>query len=103
MKLGYCRVSTDDQNPDLQLAALKRAGCKQIFTDKATGAHIKRPELGKCLKSLKAGDTLIVWKLDRLGLTGANAGKFTVAILAKNYTFRSWYFSLRQTRKIKGL
>ena len=67
MKIGYCRVSTDDQNPDLQLTALKRAGCKKIFTDKATGAHVKRPELGKCLKALKAGDVLIVWKLDRLG------------------------------------
>jgi len=67
MKIGYCRVSTDDQNPDLQLTALKRAGCKRLFTDKATGAHIKRPELGKCLKTLKAGDMLIVWKLDRLG------------------------------------
>src|SRR5437899_11022805 len=67
MKIGYCRVSTDDQNPDLQLTALKRAGCKKVFTDKATGAHIKRPELAKCLKALKAGDTLIVWNLDRLG------------------------------------
>ena len=67
MKIGYCRVSTDDQNPDLQLSALKRAGCRKIFTDKATGTHIKRPELAKCLKALKAGDTLIVWKLDRLG------------------------------------
>src|SRR6266446_476780 len=67
MKTGYCRVSTDDQNPDLQLAALKKAGCKKIFTDKATGAHVKRPELVKCLKALKAGDVLIVWKLDRLG------------------------------------
>lgn len=45
MKIGYCRVSTDDQNPDLQLAALKRAGCKRIFTDKASGAHVTRPEL----------------------------------------------------------
>jgi DNA invertase Pin-like site-specific DNA recombinase len=67
MKIGYCRVSTDDQNPDMQLSALKRAGCKKIFTDKATGAHVKRPELTKCLNALKDGDTLIVWKLDRLG------------------------------------
>lgn len=67
MKIGYCRVSTDDQNPDLQLTALKKADCRKIFTDKATGAHVKRPELEKCLKALKAGDVLIVWKLDRLG------------------------------------
>jgi gamma-glutamyltranspeptidase len=45
MKIGYARVSTGDQNPDLQLAAPKRAGCKRIFTDKATGAHVKQPEL----------------------------------------------------------
>ncbi len=67
MKTGYARVSTDDQNPDLQLAALKAAGCEKIYTDKATGAHIRRPELTKCLKTLKEGDTLTVWKLDRLG------------------------------------
>ena len=67
MKIGYARVSTDDQNPDLQLAALKAAGCEKVYTDKATGANVKRPELAKCLKALAAGDTLIVWKLDRLG------------------------------------
>jgi DNA invertase Pin-like site-specific DNA recombinase len=68
MKYGYARVSTDDQNPALQLAALKRAGCTKIFEDKgASGAHTNRPELSRCLKTLRPGDSLIVWKLDRLG------------------------------------
>src|SRR5271157_3656063 len=56
--MGYARVSTEDQNSDLQLTALKRAGCGKIFTDKATGMNTKRPALGKCLKALKAGDVL---------------------------------------------
>lgn len=67
VKIGYVRVSTEDRNPDLQLATLKQAGCQRIFTDKATGAYVKRAELTKCLKVLVEGDTLIVWKLDRLG------------------------------------
>jgi Enterobacteriaceae phage serine recombinase len=67
MKYGYARVSTDDQNPALQMDALKKAECTHIFQDKLTGATVKRPALTKCLKNLRAGDTLIVWKLDRLG------------------------------------
>jgi DNA invertase Pin-like site-specific DNA recombinase len=68
MKYGYARVSTDDQKADLQRAALKSAGCKKLFTDDGlSGATIKRPALLRCLKMLKAGNTLIVWKLDRLG------------------------------------
>ncbi len=67
MKIGYARVSTDEQNPDLQTDALKVAGCERIYTDKASGANAKRSELAKCLKALAGGDTLIVWKLDRLG------------------------------------
>ncbi|MCP5421187.1 MAG: recombinase family protein [Gammaproteobacteria bacterium] len=67
MNIGYARVSTEDQNPDLQLATLKQAGFQCIFTDKATGAHVQRPELTKCLKAINEGDTLPVWKLDRLG------------------------------------
>jgi DNA invertase Pin-like site-specific DNA recombinase len=67
MKIGYARVSTDEQNPDLQLDALKAAGCERVFTDKAGGGSFKRSELAKCLKTLVAGDTLTVWKLDRLG------------------------------------
>jgi DNA invertase Pin-like site-specific DNA recombinase len=60
-------VSTDDQHPNLQLAALKRAGYKRIFTDKASGAHVKQPQLTRCLASLQTGDALVVWKLNRLG------------------------------------
>jgi len=67
MKIGYARVSTDDQNPDLQLDALKRAECKTIYIDKASGANRQRPELNKCLAALKTDDVLVVWKLDRLG------------------------------------
>ena len=66
MKYGYARVSTEDQTPTLQLAALKKAGCQQTFKDERTGATIKRPALLRCLKTLQDGDTLIVWKLDRL-------------------------------------
>jgi DNA invertase Pin-like site-specific DNA recombinase len=66
MKYGYARVSTEDQNPALQLAALKRAGCQKVFKDERTGATTKRPSLLRCLKTLQDGDTLIVWKLDRL-------------------------------------
>ena len=68
MKIGYARVSTDDQTPALQLAALKKAGCKTVFKDDGlSGATNKRPALLRCLKKLEPGDTLIVWKLDRLG------------------------------------
>ena len=68
MKYGYARVSTDDQNADMQRAALKKAGCAKIFTDDGlSGATINRPALRRCIKKLKRGDTLMVWKLDRLG------------------------------------
>ena len=67
MKYGYARVSTVDQNPALQLAALKKAGCQKIFKDERTGENTKRPALLRRLKTLQDGDTLIVWKLDRLG------------------------------------
>ena len=68
MKYGYAHVSTDDQNSAMQLTALKRAGCKTIFKDEGlSGATTKRPSLLRCLKALQRGDTLIVWKLDRLG------------------------------------
>jgi DNA invertase Pin-like site-specific DNA recombinase len=89
MKIGYCRVSTDDQNPDLQLTALKRAGCKRIFTDKANGAHVKRPQLTKCLTSLQAGDVLVVWKLDRLGRSLRDLIALLDDLKARDIAFRS--------------
>src|ERR1035441_9146970 len=68
MKYGYARTSTDDQTTALQLAALKKVRCSHIFEDKGlTGATTKRPALARCLRTLRPGDTLIVWKLDRLG------------------------------------
>ena len=67
MKYGYARTSTDDQTTALQLAALRSARCTHIFEDKGiSGATTERPALARCLKSLRAGDSLIVWKLDRL-------------------------------------
>jgi DNA invertase Pin-like site-specific DNA recombinase len=67
MKYGYARVSTGDPNLALQLTALKKAGCKTVFKDELSGATTKRPALLRCLKALEPGDTLTVWKLDRLG------------------------------------
>jgi DNA invertase Pin-like site-specific DNA recombinase len=64
MKIGYARVSTDDQNSGLQLDALKKAGCQKIYVDKASGAKRQHPELNKCLAAPDADDVLIVWKLD---------------------------------------
>ena len=66
MKIGYARVSTLDQNLDLQMQALREAGCKKIFREKISGASRERPEFQRMLDQVREGDTIVVWKLDRL-------------------------------------
>jgi DNA invertase Pin-like site-specific DNA recombinase len=67
MLIGYARVSTAMQREDLQVDALQAAGCARLYVDHVTGAATERPELGRALDMLRAGDTLVVWRLDRLG------------------------------------
>ncbi len=66
MLIGYARVSTQDQDPELQVKALKKAGCEKIFVEKASGAKRDRPELQSAIDYARTGDTIVVWKLDRL-------------------------------------
>jgi DNA invertase Pin-like site-specific DNA recombinase len=67
LSIGYARVSTEEQNLDLQLAALREAGCSNIFQDKASGVRVARQGLTWAVEFCKRGDVLVVWKLDRLG------------------------------------
>lgn len=67
MLVGYARVSTGEQNLDLQSDALKKAGCAQIFTDEMSGTKAERPGLTQALAFVRPGDTFVVWRLDRLG------------------------------------
>src|SRR5436309_11448157 len=67
MLVGYARVSSDDQTLDLQMDALQKASCDKIFKDTMSGAKADRPGLEEALDFARAGDTLVVWKLDRLG------------------------------------
>ena len=91
MKYGYARISTVDQNADMQLAALKKAGVdpKNIFKDERTGATMQRPALLRCLKKLDTGDTLIVWKLDRLARSLADLISAVEGFEKKGVQFRS--------------
>ena len=66
-KIGYARVSTVDQNPRMQLDALEAAGCLKLYKDTATGTKADRPQWIRCLADLRPGDTLVIWKIDRLG------------------------------------
>ncbi|MCB9092710.1 MAG: recombinase family protein [Halobacteriovoraceae bacterium] len=89
--IGYARVSRDDQNLELQINALLSAGCQKelIFTDKVSGSKSERPGLEQCLEKLKIGDTLIVWRLDRLGRSMSHLVKLIEELRQEGISFKS--------------
>ena len=89
MLIGYVRVSTNDQNTDLQRNALRSADCELIFEDKISGKTSERPGLKKALRHLRTGDTLVVWKLDRLGRSMRHLVMLTGQLRERGINFRS--------------
>jgi DNA invertase Pin-like site-specific DNA recombinase len=89
MYIGYARVSTQDQKLDLQLDALKAAGCEEIFSDIASGARTDRPELETAVNYLRPGDTLVVWQLSRLGRSLQHLIEVVNDLNSKGIAFKS--------------
>lgn len=87
--IGYARVSTADQNLDLQIEALEKIGCLKIFTDIASGAKSERPGLAEALNYLRSGDTLVVWKLDRLGRSLSHLLQIIDSLTQRDIHFKS--------------
>jgi DNA invertase Pin-like site-specific DNA recombinase len=87
--IGYARVSTVDQNEALQRHELEAVGCKRIYVDKASGKNADRPELTKALDRLEEGDTLVVWKLDRLGRSLLDLITIVNGLKERRINFRS--------------
>jgi DNA invertase Pin-like site-specific DNA recombinase len=87
--LGYARVSTADQQPHLQVDALERAGCYRVFTETTSGAASNRPVLEQVLDQLRPGDTLVVWKLDRLGRSLRHLVDTVTGLAERGVGFRS--------------
>lgn len=95
--IGYARVSTAEQNLDLQQDALRKAGCERIFADTASGAKTDRPGLSEALAYLREGDVLVVWRLDRLGRSLAHLIETISALEARGVGFRSLTESIDTT------
>src|SRR5579883_1046862 len=89
MLIGYARVSREDQNLELQLQALNAAGCERIFSDKKSGSKKVRQGLEDAISHLRTGDTLVVWKLDRLGRTVKQLVDLVEELESKRINFRS--------------
>ena len=89
MLIGYARVSTGEQNLDMQVDALKEAGCDKVFTDETSGVKADRPGLQAALEYLREGDTLVVWRLDRLGRSLKDLVQKIEDLQNRNIGFRS--------------
>ncbi len=89
MIIGYARVSTADQTADLQHDALAQAGCERLYTETASGADSGRPELARMLEQLRPGDSVVVWKLDRLGRSLRHLLEIGADLSAKGVELRS--------------
>ena len=95
--LGYARVSTTDQQPHLQVDALQHAGCYRVFTETASGGRTDRPVLEQVLDQLRPGDTLVVWKLDRLGRSLRHLVDTVTGLAEREIGFRSLQESIDTT------
>lgn len=89
MLVGYARVSTQDQDPALQLDALTQVGCNKVFTEKASGAQRERPQLQAAIDYMREGDTLVIWKLDRLARSLKQLIETVEALAARGIGLRS--------------
>ncbi|MAL99951.1 MAG: DNA invertase [Alteromonadaceae bacterium] len=97
MIVSYARVSTQDQNPELQVDALEKSGAEQVFQEKFTGTLKERPELSRCLRMLRQGDVLVVWKLDRLARSLKNLVEIVQDLHDRGIGFKSLTESIDTT------
>lgn len=102
MKFGYARVSTKDQSLDLQVDALKKEGCKEIFSEKLSGRSAKKPKLEELLSKLREGDTVIVYSLDRLGRTSKELINLLTDFKEKGIQFKSLQEGMFDTTSAMG-
>lgn len=89
MEIGYARVSTNEQNLNLQIDALKNIGIEKIFYDKISGVKSEKPQLNELIQYLRSGDTLTVWRLDRLGRSTVGLIKLVTELNGKGIQFKS--------------